>query len=102
MATAPQPAEAFRARSLLNPATVIVVCAVGLTLLGLTILFSASASFKEGPYFYLTKQLAGVAVAAVLCFVVSRIDLDYARNYWWWVGGAFPAQWDPKLGIHVT
>ncbi len=88
MATAPQPADTFRARSLLNPATVIVVCAIGLTLLGLTILFSASASFKEGPYFYLTKQLAGVGIAAVLCFIVSRIDVDYARNYWWWVGGA--------------
>ncbi len=88
MATAPQPAEISRARSLLNPATIIVVCAIGLTLLGLTILFSASASFKEGPYFYLTKQLAGVAAAAALCFIVSRIDVDYARNYWWWVGGA--------------
>jgi cell division protein FtsW len=88
MATAPQPAEPSRARSLLNPATVIVVCAIGLTLLGLTILFSASASFKEGPYFYLTKQLAGVAAAAALCFIVSRIDVDYARNYGWWVGGA--------------
>ncbi len=88
MANAPQSVETSRARSLLNPATVIVVCALGLTLLGLTILFSASAAFKEGPYFYLTKQLAGVGIAAALCFVVWRVDLDYARNFWWWVGGA--------------
>ena len=88
MASAPHPAETFRARSLLNPATVIVVCAISLTLLGLTVLFSASAAFREGPYFYLTKQLSGVAVAGFLCFLVSRIDLDYARNYGWWLGGA--------------
>lgn len=80
-------------RSLLNPATVIVVCALGLTFLGLTILFSASASFKNKfgvavPYQYLTKQIAGVVVAAALCFVMSRINLDYARRYAVWVGGA--------------
>jgi cell division protein FtsW len=50
MAT-PQPAAVSRPRSLLNPATIILVCAIGLTLLGLTILFSASASMKEGTYF---------------------------------------------------
>ncbi|MEY4940449.1 MAG: hypothetical protein RIQ93_2184 [Verrucomicrobiota bacterium] len=76
------------ARSLLNPATIIIVCAIGLTLLGLTILFSASAAMKQGPYFYLSKQLIGVAAAAGLCFVVSRVNLDYARRYAWWVGGA--------------
>ena len=89
MAMSTQPAEVSRPRSLLNPATVIVVCAIGLTLLGLTILFSASASMKEGTYFYLSKQVAGVAAAALLCFIVSRLNLDYARNYAWWVGGAF-------------
>ena len=87
MAITSQPVENFRARSLLNPATVIVVCALGLTVLGLTILFSASASFKEGPYFYLNKQLIGVAAASVLCFIVSRLNLDYARNFAPWVAG---------------
>ena len=87
MAITSQPAENFRARTLLNPATVIIVCALGLTVLGLTILFSASASFKEGPYYYLNKQLIGVAVASFLCFVVSRLNLDYARNFAPWVAG---------------
>lgn len=73
--------------SLVNPATIIVVCAVGLTLLGLTILFSASAWFKQGPYFYLNKQLIGVAAAGGLCYVVSRINLDYLRRYAWWIAG---------------
>ena len=73
--------------SLVNPATIIIVCALGLTFLGLTILFSASAWFKKGPYFYLNKQLIGVVAAGVVCFVVSRLNLDYIRRYAWWIGG---------------
>lgn len=81
------------ARSLFNPATVIVVCALGLTLLGLTILFSASAWFRnkqgvEVPYLYLQKQFFGVLLATGLCWFVSRVDLDYLRRYAWWIGGA--------------
>ncbi len=74
-------------RSFVNPATVIVIIAVGLALLGLTILFSASAWLKTGPYFYLNKQVFGVLLAVGLCFVMSRINLDYARRYAWWVLG---------------
>lgn len=73
--------------SLVNPATIILVCAIGLTFLGLTILFSASAWLKQGPYYYLNKQLAGVIVAGVLCFVTSRLNLDYLRRYAWWIAG---------------
>ncbi len=71
-----------------NPATIIILCAVGLTFLGLTILFSASAWFKQGPYYYLNKQVIGVVAAGTLCFVVSRLNLDYLRRYAWWIGGA--------------
>ncbi len=78
-----------RARFIANPAAVIVVCAIGLTILGLTVLFSASASLTPGtPYYYVTKQVTGVALAAGLCFVASRVNLDYARRYAWWVAGA--------------
>src|SRR4051812_7481558 len=73
--------------SLVNPATIILVCAIGLTFLGLTILFSASAWLKQGPYFYLNKQLIGVAAAGTLCFVTSRLNLDYLRRYSWWIAG---------------
>jgi cell division protein FtsW len=83
------PAPAPRARFVVNPAAIIVVCAIGLTILGLTILFSASASFKQGPYFYLKKQLVGVALAGVICWVTSRLNLDYLRRYVWWITGAF-------------
>jgi cell division protein FtsW len=77
-----------RGGSLVNPATIIVLCAVALAVLGLTILFSASAWFKQGPYYYLNKQLIGVIAAGVLCFVVSRLNLDYLRRYAWWIAGA--------------
>ncbi|HRI83415.1 MAG TPA: putative lipid II flippase FtsW [Opitutaceae bacterium] len=69
------------AHAVLNPAAIIAVCALALTILGLTILFSASASFKQGPYYYLNKQLLGVGLAAFVCFVVSRLNLDYARRH---------------------
>jgi cell division protein FtsW len=99
------------ARSLVNPAMVIVVCAVGLTLLGLTILFSASAGFKtksgiEVPYLYLEKQFLGVLAATVLCVLVSRIDLDYIRRYAWWIGGIalflLALVLIPHIGIRVN
>jgi len=80
------PAESSRARSIANPVAVILVCAIGLTFLGLTILFSASVSLKQDPYFYLDKQVLGVAGAGLLCFLVSRINLDYARRASAWIG----------------
>ena len=78
--------ETAKVRFALNPATVIVVCAIALAILGLTILFSASASFKQGPFFYLNKQLIGVGLATALAFVASRIDLEHARRYVLFVG----------------
>jgi cell division protein FtsW len=93
------------AGSLFNPATIIVVCAVGLTFLGLTILFSASAWFKQGPYFYLNKQLIGVVAAAAVGFIASRVNLDYARRYAWWLTGAMGVLLVlvliPHIGIEV-
>jgi cell division protein FtsW len=73
--------------SFVNPATVIFVCALTLSLLGLAILFSASAWMQRDAYFYLQKQVVGVGVAAALCFFVSRLDLNYLRNYTWWLFG---------------
>lgn len=85
--------ERARAASWVNPATVIVVCALALTFLGLAILFSASAWFRDKhglpvPYFYLGKQITGVVAAAALCYATSRMNLDYLRQYAWWIGGA--------------
>jgi len=73
-------------RLTVNPVTIIVVCALALTCLGLTILFSASVSLKQDPYFYLDKQVVGVLLAGVLCFITSRLNLDYARRASRWIG----------------
>jgi cell division protein FtsW len=67
----------------INPATIILVCVLGLSILGLTVLFSASVSLKIDPYFYLTKQLIWFVLAAVACFAVSRLDLEDARRHVW-------------------
>jgi cell division protein FtsW len=81
-----RPSDSPSLRSIASPVAIIVVCAVGLTFLGLTILFSASVSLKQDPYFYLDKQVMGVVVAGLLCLVASRINLDYARRASVWIG----------------
>src|SRR5450631_4494332 len=80
-----RPAAPVHTWSMANPVAVIVVCAIGLTFLGLTILFSASVSLKQDPYFYLDKQVVGVVAAGILCFLASRINLDYARRACVWI-----------------
>jgi cell division protein FtsW len=104
--TSDRRADALRKRLVPTPGTVIVVCAIALTILGLTILFSASASFKQGPYYYLDRQVAGVVAAAAIGFVASRINLDYARRYAWWVAGGMLLLLAlvvvPHLGIMVN
>ena len=79
--------DLHRGRFTLNAAAIIVVCAIGLAILGVSILFSATVAFKGGPYSYLNKQIVGVGLAAFVAFVVSRIDLEYARRHVWIVGG---------------
>ena len=80
--------DIHRGRFTFNPAAIIIVCAIGLAFLGLTILFSATISFKGGPYSYLNKQVVGVVAAGFAAWVVSRLDLEYARRHVWVVGGA--------------
>jgi cell division protein FtsW len=64
----------------------IVVCAVGLFVLGLPTLFSATASFNQGPFYYLIKQIIGVVAATIACVVVSRLDLEGMRRFVWILG----------------
>jgi len=80
-----RPHDPAKSRSIGSPVAIIVICAIALTCLGLTILFSASVSLKQDPYYYLNKQVVGVAAAVFLCFVASRINLDYARRGSTWV-----------------
>ena len=77
-----------RPRFALTPAAVIVVCGLALAALGLTVLFSASAAFKQGPFYYLDKQVVGLIAAVVVALAVSRVNLEWVRRRVWWVGGA--------------
>ncbi len=81
---APDP---VRGRFIVNPAAIIAVCAIGLAALGITILFSATVSFKQGPYSYLNKQIIGLVMTMAVAFVVSRINLEKSRRYVWILGG---------------
>ncbi|PTY05518.1 cell cycle protein [Opitutaceae bacterium EW11] len=105
MAKAARDTEESRNRITFNSAAVIVVCAIALTFLGLTILFSASASFKQGPFYYLHKQLMGVGLATVVAFVASRVDLEEMRRYVVFIGVAslvlLVLVLVPHLGISV-
>ena len=102
----PLPAGRPRARFLPTPVGFILLCAIALTFLGLTVLFSASAPMKEGPYYYLGKQVAGVAAAVGAGFVVSRLNLHYLRRYVWWIGAAMVALLVlvliPHVGVSVN
>lgn len=66
-----------------GPANVILLCAVGLALLGFTVLFSASASFRTDPYFFIKRQVIWAVLAIAAGWVVSRVDLERARRYAW-------------------
>ncbi|WP_043583889.1 FtsW/RodA/SpoVE family cell cycle protein [Geminisphaera colitermitum] len=79
-------ALAPRDRFALSPAGIMVICAAGLAILGLTILFSASVT--KNPEVYLFKQAAGIGMAIVAALVVSRVNIEFLRRYAWWIGGA--------------
>lgn len=99
--TAPKPRVATA-----NPANLIVVCAVGLFVLGLPTLFSATSASAQGPFFYIVKQVIGVIAATVACVVVSRLDLEAMRRFAWVIGlGAVVAlvlTVIPGIGISVN
>jgi len=84
-----RPSTAPARSAAISPVTVIVVCAITLSLLGLTVLFSASAPSSSGPFFYLKKQLIGFVLAITACVVMSRMNLDYLRRYAWHIGIGF-------------
>lgn len=98
--------EQPRHRFGLSPAIVITICAVALTMLGLTILFSATASMNQEPYGYLKKQIGGVFFAGFLCFSLSRMDLEKYRKHVWWIAGislfALVLVLIPRIGINVN
>ena len=65
---------------------VIVLCVIGLLIVGLPVLFSATAGKSAWPFFYLVKQSVGIALALLLCLLVSRMDLEWLRRFAWIFG----------------
>src|SRR5690606_29170355 len=85
-----------RLPTFINPASLMLVCAVALTLLGVTILFSASSAFRSDPYFFVRRQVMWLGVALVCGFLASRVNLERLRRFtWWFVGLLF-------VGLGVT
>ena len=70
-----------------SPVMVIVLCVIGLMIVGLPVLFSATAAKSTWPFFYLVKQSVGIVVALLLCLLVSRMDLEWLRRFAWIFGG---------------
>ncbi|MDR0901667.1 MAG: FtsW/RodA/SpoVE family cell cycle protein [Opitutaceae bacterium] len=95
-----------RPRLLPSPASVIVLCAIVLTIIGLTVLFSASATAQGTPVGYLKKQLIGAGLALAVGFVVSRVNLEWARGFVRPLAGIALALLVlvlvPRLGIEVN
>ncbi len=85
-ATAPEPA-APRFSLQFHPVWIVLICAVALSILGLTILFSSTIAKGADPLFFLKRQLIWLAVSVVLGWVVSRIDLERARGFAWIIAG---------------
>ncbi|EDY80599.1 cell cycle protein, FtsW/RodA/SpoVE family [Verrucomicrobiia bacterium DG1235] len=68
----------------LNPATVVLVCAGLLAILGITILFSASLHIhSSSPYFFLEKQAIWIALTIVVGLVLMMVNLDWIRRFIW-------------------
>ncbi len=84
---APNAPSAPRFALQFHPVWIVLVCAVALSILGLTILFSSTIAKDAGPLFFLKRQLIWLAASVAAGWAVSRIDLEYARRYAWIIAG---------------
>lgn len=72
------------ASGVLNPAAVVLVCAGLLTILGITILFSASLHIhKTSPYYFIEKQAMWVGLTVVVGLTIMLVNLDWIRRFIW-------------------
>ncbi len=67
----------------ITPASVILVCVATLVAIGLTVLFSASATAQGGPYAYLFKQLIFLGLSIGAAWMVVLADLEGLRRFAW-------------------
>ncbi|MBC2608197.1 FtsW/RodA/SpoVE family cell cycle protein [Pelagicoccus albus] len=68
----------------LNPAAVVLACAAILTILGVTILFSASLHIhKSSPYYFIEKQAMWIGLTLLVGLVIQLVNLDWIRRFVW-------------------
>ena len=63
----------------------IILIVVGLTFLGLVILFSASQSMHDDPTVLLRKQLIWLVLAAIAGGIAMMVNLEALREYAYWL-----------------
>ncbi|MBK8477914.1 MAG: cell division protein FtsW [Opitutaceae bacterium] len=95
-----------RAPALFQPVWIVLICALALSVLGLTILFSSTAGLRADPYFFLKRQVIWLGAAVAAGWLVSRLDLEYFRRYAWILAGvalaALFAVLIPHVGVTVN
>lgn len=100
------PRGAARLHQFVNPATLILVAAVALTVLGVTVLFSASMSIRTDPYFFVRRQVIFVGAALVIGFLAARLNFERLRKFTWWlvaiVGIGLVLVLIPGIGVEVN
>ena len=73
----------------INPAGLLAIFAVVLSVLGITVLFSASLPVNEAtPYLLIGKQAFFMFFTFVIGLVILRLDMEWSRKFIW-VGYAF-------------
>ena len=91
---------------LFQPVWIVLICALALSVLGLTILFSSTAGLRADPYFFLKRQVIWLGAAVAAGWLVSRLDLEYFRRYAWILAGvalaALFAVLIPHVGVTVN
>jgi cell division protein FtsW len=67
--------------------TVVGVCAIALTLLGMVVLYSAGEGTTRGGVFYFDRQAIWFSVALGAGIVAAFMDMDVLRKYTWVIAG---------------
>ncbi len=76
-------AEGLSRIRIFQPGVIILVCAVSLTVFGVSVLFSASAHSGSDPYFFIRRQFMWLGIALLVGFFLSLVNLDGLKRFAW-------------------
>jgi len=65
----------------------LIAVALGLTLLGLVMLYSAGITARHGPNGLLTRQIMWVSLSLFVGVYTAFMNLDWLRKRIWWIFG---------------